>query len=893
MIVGHGKNKCITKWKMVRFIICMSCLLAVCSGSRCQAAPSLQSFNDDAKHKVIYVIYDNSTSMLRDDNKSLPEDERYTTRWVEASYGVEALAAMMNQNDILRIYPISEEGKPGEEIRIDQDSFEGVLEKIREQTDRFGYEGTTKFDSVEDAAKEIRRNYDSENDYWIVIMTDGIFDEFRGQENEKELVEEALDEINSGNERQPISLAYIYISGDSNTPVAEIKGDDTLLFVPDADVGDAITNKMTNIANKIYKRVAIKSVDDYVGSEGESVRIELKIPVERVLVFTQYTAEKQLYQSVKDNLEETYEGIEPDKGAVGFGGLEESEDYPIPIMGNCNEVTTQKINTKERKPEIDKMKYRYIKGYMHVLKSADTYKNFKNQSIMVEGYKDDGIHSIDVYYKPAATVGVTYFQEGQPISHTEECSKRTDSTESCLFEGEVNIKVDIMANDETRENVDEYELLYPEDFQISLYRDSVESGEEVQLDIVNPENLEYRGDLEKGIYELQIITSWNEVYRQVLEVQDRWQPVELELYETDSIWLESAEKPFCEVKVRASSGGDASDEDVLEHVVDVNLDTENELFTVEKMGRSGNGIWSFRVTLKDPAEHDVGVALMLQASAETDYRTAESNQHEKELSAPIESGGFALTAEAQAEAVHPFLRLLKGETIGINYYCDGIELTQEQKKGIRIIGKCGTEPQEMQEKLRITDTGDIRLEFAPFYWFRHREDTVKLIWTVTYNRWNHLESQEVVIELQIQYLPLFAQYVILIILGGFFIWVGLCVGKRPTDIFIPRRKIILESQHRQQKIRFCRKGILFVPFWRNAKIKYRDSTGYYPNILVEIRRHPEGEGYEILNYGALGDDTRYRLNNGRISASNKTISKRRQFQVADRNGCWHDMVMKR
>lgn len=68
---------------------------------------AMAPLNNGNKPKIIYVIYDNSTSMVRDD--VVPQI--YTTRWVEASYAIKALATMMNDNDVLRIYPISGDGK--------------------------------------------------------------------------------------------------------------------------------------------------------------------------------------------------------------------------------------------------------------------------------------------------------------------------------------------------------------------------------------------------------------------------------------------------------------------------------------------------------------------------------------------------------------------------------------------------------------------------------------------------------------------------------------------------------------------------------------------------------------------------------------------------------------
>lgn len=88
------------------------------------AMRTMTPLNDDNRPKVIYVIYDNSTSMVRDDKPT-----KYTTRWVEASYAIKALATMMNEQDVLRIYPISGSGK-SDEIRFKGNTLEEVLKKL-------------------------------------------------------------------------------------------------------------------------------------------------------------------------------------------------------------------------------------------------------------------------------------------------------------------------------------------------------------------------------------------------------------------------------------------------------------------------------------------------------------------------------------------------------------------------------------------------------------------------------------------------------------------------------------------------------------------------------------------------------------------------------------------
>lgn len=108
----------------------------------------IQPLNDNTKPKVIYIVYDNSTSMVSDNGKEGP----HTTRWVEATYAVKALATMMNKEDILRIYPISfnksENGaqdKPSGEIKFENNSLQNILDQIEHVVDGFVWRGADQF----------------------------------------------------------------------------------------------------------------------------------------------------------------------------------------------------------------------------------------------------------------------------------------------------------------------------------------------------------------------------------------------------------------------------------------------------------------------------------------------------------------------------------------------------------------------------------------------------------------------------------------------------------------------------------------------------------------------------------------------------------------------------
>ncbi len=877
-------------------------ILLVYSIKMVSQASIMAAWDDDEKPKVIYVVYDNSTSMVRDDLSDNKGEKEYTTRWVEASYAIKALATMMNDEDVLRIYPISGSGKL-DEIKFKNNTLDNVLKKIDSEMNSLKWETGTLFSSVENAVIDLRSIYDSKYEYWVVILTDGAFIDL---EDDPEPLQDKLENLNSGEvgEGKPIHFAYIYISGGSETEIkekTEVKENMPYILIPDS-TEEEITGKITNIANKIYNRVAIKSPEDYIVTEGNNTRIELNIPLERALVFIQNTGEENNYESIKNEIETTYKNMDLDGGIACSGGLK--EDHKYTITGDSRLITEASINAKPGDGiKIPKMKYRFIKGNMYVIAPTGAESDFRKQYITVKNYTKDGdSDSIDVYYKPSVKVSASYFQDDQEVIHTQECidSQGEGQAEKCIPAGELVIQVDILANDDSGEQLTDYELLYPDDFEVSLRQKVGEEWEEVYLDRISRENLQYRCELEKGEYELQVITSWNATYTQKLEIQDRWQPVAMEFYNTDSIYLESVENPSCEVRIRAFSGGDAADEDVLAHVKDIKLYVnENELFEVKELGRRDD-IWRFRVTLKDPSIHDVGERLALNAVAETDYQLAQSSEYTNEQTVDlgelsITSGDFTITVKGPTEAGDYWRRLFLGETVGINYICDGIELTEEQRKDIGVLGNCTTDPEKMQKRIRITTNGNIRLEYAPGYWFFRRENTVILRWNVTYTRWNTEKVQEVMVELNISYLSLIAQWAITLTALLSIMWGVLCFFKRFTSSFIHKASVTLVSDYGSQKIRLCRKGMLWLPFpfWKKARIKYRDSSGFFPEIRLDIRNNPEGLGYEILNFDTLSDETKYRLGNKRISEKNRIFSDAKPVQVADRNGIWYKMVMKR
>jgi hypothetical protein len=61
-----------------------------------------QTYTTDQRSKAIHVVYDDSGSMIMDDNGS------YLDRWGQAKYAMEVFAAMLEERDTMRVYYMSE-----------------------------------------------------------------------------------------------------------------------------------------------------------------------------------------------------------------------------------------------------------------------------------------------------------------------------------------------------------------------------------------------------------------------------------------------------------------------------------------------------------------------------------------------------------------------------------------------------------------------------------------------------------------------------------------------------------------------------------------------------------------------------------------------------------------
>ena len=225
--------------------------------------------------KIVSVVYDDSSSMGSDDN-------------AYANYAMQSFCGMLNSEDQLYITYMSNDlatEKP-ERIDLSAGAIQKSVDSIRSHTDV----GATPYASVEMAFEQLKSVQDSNpnTQYWLVIITDGDFNNSGNSRKEKEdFLNERFDAIAKTpmpNGTYP-QINYMTIGTDVVFPtVSSVK-------VHTAKDAAAIMSTMSEMSDSISGRTrqdaaSIKKID------GKTYEFSSTIPLLNIAVFTQGTSAK-------------------------------------------------------------------------------------------------------------------------------------------------------------------------------------------------------------------------------------------------------------------------------------------------------------------------------------------------------------------------------------------------------------------------------------------------------------------------------------------------------------------------------------------------------------------------------------------------------------------------
>ena len=136
--------------RVFTFILIIAALVSL-SSVQCFAVG--QSSNG----RIINVVYDDSRSMYLNNE----------TRWCQAKYAMEVFCAMMDEEDVMNIYAMNRS-----EVLTLKGNDPGRVQKVHTMTSK--YSGTP-FSTVTRAGKALS-NESSNHERWLVVLTDGSFD---------------------------------------------------------------------------------------------------------------------------------------------------------------------------------------------------------------------------------------------------------------------------------------------------------------------------------------------------------------------------------------------------------------------------------------------------------------------------------------------------------------------------------------------------------------------------------------------------------------------------------------------------------------------------------------------------------------------------------------------
>lgn len=157
---------------MKKAVVPLVCLALLCAGFMPLHG---QAYTTNQPGKAIHVVYDDSGSMIEVNGV-------YFDRWGQAKYAMEVFAAMLEENDVMRVYYMSDfaaAGRTDAPARITIQGSEPAGERVAKIHNTVTTASDTPFDAVVKAYADLR-NADT-REKWLVVLTDGEFNRLNGQ----------------------------------------------------------------------------------------------------------------------------------------------------------------------------------------------------------------------------------------------------------------------------------------------------------------------------------------------------------------------------------------------------------------------------------------------------------------------------------------------------------------------------------------------------------------------------------------------------------------------------------------------------------------------------------------------------------------------------------------
>lgn len=244
--------------------------------------------------REINLVYDDSGSMIYTKKKAVDT-------WCQAKYAMEVFACMLEPEDVLNIYAMSDyykqnTGKPHLILK----GKNGARYNVDEVHKMLTKSGGTPFKAVETAYKKLCKSEKDEK--WLVVLTDGKFNEDNYN---------STDEVSGFFKKKRDDIKVIYFTiGKDVTTISEDPSKD--IYYSHTENNDEILNEVTSICTQIFNSNKLDNIDR------KEKKISYDVPMSKLIVFAQgpdahingiKDAKGNAYQSIDDPVSVKYSDV--------------------------------------------------------------------------------------------------------------------------------------------------------------------------------------------------------------------------------------------------------------------------------------------------------------------------------------------------------------------------------------------------------------------------------------------------------------------------------------------------------------------------------------------------------------------------------------------------------
>ena len=222
----------------------------------------LQASNTGQPSRAIHIVFDDSASMIRSGSPVV-----YNDRWGQAKYAMEVFAAMLEENDIMRVYYMSDYlpglvpgGNLNAPPKLTIRGSEPATARVARIHNTVTHASWTPFDPVIRAFNDLKTADADEK--WLVVLTDGAFNYLRGVRNDlfyREVNSRLLEFANTSADNLKIYLLAMGDDEDLERFVSTVTHNPRIgYYFAHARDTKEILRRITDICNTIFRRNVLR-----------------------------------------------------------------------------------------------------------------------------------------------------------------------------------------------------------------------------------------------------------------------------------------------------------------------------------------------------------------------------------------------------------------------------------------------------------------------------------------------------------------------------------------------------------------------------------------------------------------------------------------------------------